>query len=183
MEPQQPPSGDDPRLGPPIEPQRTPSDDDPRLGPIIAYLEQHRERINIEALRKQLREAGHPPELVDEAVRRVVGEEGQKPPAWPFGLLIALANFVILPFLFAGMVNLLLAIIPAANNNLLWLPLPLLLIAVVPVAQLLIGRRLREGPRDRLGRALIWGGVFTLAGMGLLLLLLGACVLFLMNLG
>jgi hypothetical protein len=40
---------------------------DPRLQPLIDHLAQHKDRINIEALRKQLIEPGHDPVLVAEA--------------------------------------------------------------------------------------------------------------------
>lgn len=38
---------------------------------LIDYLEQHRDQIYLAALRKQLIQAGHPPALVDETIRRV----------------------------------------------------------------------------------------------------------------
>ena len=159
-----------------MEPQQPPPGDDPRLAPLIAYLEQHHERINIEALRKELHEAGHPPELVDEAVRRVVGPEASLPPAWPQGLLIVLANLFVVPFAFSLTASLITALFPTANSSGLWLPLPLLVAAALPGVELLQGRRMRGGPRDRLGRALIWGAVATLAVMGVLLILFGVCV-------
>jgi hypothetical protein len=153
--------------------------DDPRLQPLIDYLHQHKERINIEALRKQLLEAGHEAALVDAAYQRVTGHApgNAKPMAWPFGLLIAIVNLgVTLPLaLFMG--DWLTRIFPVLNDNLLWLPVMLMVIGLPPVAQLLIGRMLKGGPRDRLGRALMWGGIFTMVAIGGVLLLFGACVI------
>lgn len=159
-----------------MEPQQPSPGDDPRLAPIIAYLEQHQERINIEALRKELREAGHPPELVDEAVRRVAGPEASLPRAWPQGLLIVLANLFVAPFAFNLITSLVIAIFPAVTTNVLWSVLPFVAMVVLPVVELLVGGRLRGGPRDFLGRVLIWGASATLAVMGVLLILFGICV-------
>lgn len=160
---------------PPLEPQ-PPAGDDPRLRPLVAYLEEHRQRVNVEALRKELLRAGHPPELVAEAVRRVAGDAPPRPRAWPFGVLIGLANLLLLPFLFLVLVDLTTSIFPATNDNLLWVPVPLLAVAAVPGAQLAAGLRLRGGARDRLGRALIWGAAIALAGLAVLALLFGICV-------
>ncbi|HMQ33325.1 MAG TPA: hypothetical protein PKD53_21515 [Chloroflexaceae bacterium] len=159
----------------PMEPQ-PPAGDDPRLAPLVAYLEQHRRQVNVEALRKELLRSGHPPELVAEAVRRVVGAAPPRPPAWPLGALIGVANLLLLPFPFVGLIELIASSFPAANDNLLWLPVPLLVTAAIPGAQLAAGLRLRGGPRDRLGRALIWGAAIALVGMAVLALLFGICV-------
>lgn len=150
--------------------------DDPRLRRLIDYLEQHRQQINVEALRKELLRAGHPPELVDEAVRRVAGDEAGKPRAWPVGLLVMVANLIVMAPLLFGLIGATVSLVPAANDNLLWLPAPVLLVALIPVGELLAGRRLRGGPRDHLGRVLSWGATFTLIVMGLLLVLFGICV-------
>lgn len=159
-----------------MQPEPPPGGDDPRLRPLVDYLEQHRGQINVEALRKELRSAGHPPELVDVAVRRVVGEQPAKALAWPFGLLVALANLVAIPFPFFGLIGIIVDAFPAANDNFYWLGIPLLAAALIPGAELAVGLRLRGGPRDRLGRALIWGAALTFIGMALLLVLFGICV-------
>lgn len=162
-----------------MDPQPQPGQaDDPRLQPLIDYLAQHKDRINIEALRKQLVEAGHDPTLVTEASRRVSGRDPAvaQPLAWPFGLLIAFLNLMITVPLFFWVADMLANLFRTLNNNLLWLPLPFMLVILPPIVELLVGYRLRSGPRERLGRALVWGGIFTLSTMGVLLLLFGVCV-------
>lgn len=165
--------------------QPTPNQaDDPQLLPLIDYLNQHKDRINVEALRKQLLDSGHEAALVDAAYQRVTGQApgNTKPVAWPFGLLIALLNLglaVPLAFLVA---DLLTSAFPALNNNLFWLPAPIMIVALPPIVQLLVGRKLSGGPRDRLGRALVWGGIFSLIVIGSLLLLFGACVVIIIGL-
>jgi hypothetical protein len=158
--------------------------DDPRLPPLIDYLNQHKDRINIEALRKQLLDSGHEAALVDAAYQRVTGQApgNTKPLAWPFGLLIAMLNLGLTVPLAFFLADLQTSVFPALNNNLLWLPLPIMLIALPPIIQLLVGRRLSGGSRDRLGRALVWGGIFSLIVIGSLLLLFGACVVIIIGL-
>jgi hypothetical protein len=156
-----------------MEPQ-PPSDDDAHLQPLVDYLEQHRQQINLEALRKELLTAGHPPELVDEAVRRVQGNPIRKARAWPFGLLIVLANLVVIGLIEAGL-NALIPVLPSPFNVIFgWIAIgsgPVLLLG-----EIIVGARLSNGPRERLGRALIWGAVFSvLFTVVLIILALGAC--------
>ncbi|NTU82718.1 MAG: hypothetical protein HGA45_25670 [Chloroflexales bacterium] len=150
--------------------------DDPRLQPLVEYLEQHQRQINLAALRKQLLEAGHPADLVAEAVRRVEAGSPRRPLAWPLGLLVMLANIVVLPPLFAGLAGLTTSISPTSNDSLVWLIPPLLVAALLLGGEFVVGLRLRGGPRDRLGRTLIWGAAFTMIAFALLALLFGICL-------
>jgi protein-S-isoprenylcysteine O-methyltransferase Ste14 len=159
-----------------MEPHASSGPDDAALQQLVDYLEQHRHHVSLEALRRQLLDAGHPPELVAAAVARVGGTPVQKPVAWPFGLLIMLANLVLLPILFGGLASLVTSLFPASNTNGLWLIAPLLAMGLALGGELIIGRRLTDGPRDRLGRALVWGAAFTLIALALLALLVGICV-------
>lgn len=145
-------------------------DDDPALGPLIAYLEQHREQVNIVALRKQLIAAVHPQALVDEAVRRIEAPRGvPRTPAWPAGLGIMVLNLALIyPAFF------LVTVISGESVSWAWLPLAGL--GLLYVAELVVGLRLRQGPREFLGRALVWGAGFTASVLALLALLFGICV-------
>lgn len=158
-----------------MEPHAPPGDD-PRLQPLVGYLEQHQGQFDRAALRQQLIDAGHPPELVDTAVARVGGAPQRKPLAWPYGLLVMLANLIVIPPLFGGAAGLIGALFPASTNDLLWLIAPLLIGGAPLVAELAVGLRLRGGPRDRLGRTLIWGVAFTMITVALLALLVGICI-------
>lgn len=147
---------------------------DPRLQPLIDYLEQHRRQITTPALRAQLLAAGHPPELVDEAVRRVESGPDRKPAAWPMGLLAMLANIVALPALLIAGGSVAGWLYRAAGLDLWWLPF--LLILLILIGEAVAGLRLRGGPRDRLGRALIWGLGFKLIALALAAMAAGVCI-------
>lgn len=157
-----------------MQPQ-PPSGDDQRLQPLIAYLQQHRGQFNDEALRRQLVEAGHAPALVDEALRRVGPNASPRPPAWPIGVLIMLANLVAIPAMGLGLLWLATQSPSPVGAVLGWLSL-----GVGPVtllAEALAGSWLARGPRERLGRALIWGvGLTVAATVALGVLAFGVCI-------
>ncbi len=159
-----------------MEPHASPAPDDAALQQLVDYLEQHRGQVELEALRRQLLDAGHPPELVAAAVARIGGAPVRKPVAWPFGLLIMLANLIVLPMLFGVLASVVTSLFPASNDNLLWLIAPVLAVGLALGGELVGGRRLTGGPRDRLGRALVWGAAFTMIALALLALLVGICV-------
>ncbi|MEI6179699.1 MAG: hypothetical protein WCP31_03005 [Chloroflexales bacterium] len=152
---------------------------DAELQPLLEYLEAHRAQISLAALREELLAAGHAPELVDEAVRRVEANTPRKALAWPFGLLVMLVNFVVIGVLQALLFALASLLPSSAVSGILGLFIlglgPLCLIG-----EIVIGVRLTNGPRERLGRALIWGGSFSLILPVLLgVLLFGICLVFL----
>lgn len=144
--------------------------EDPNLAPIVAYLEQHRAQVSVEALRKQLLAAGHPEPLVDEAIRRLRAAEPPRPPAaWPLGLGFMVLN--------VALVSLILVVGGNMAANSFSSPLPVFVVALLPlVAELVAGLMLRGGPRDRLGRGLLWGLGFTASLVALGALLFGICV-------
>ena len=152
---------------------------DAELQPLLEYLEAHRAQVNLAALRKELLAAGHAPALVDEAVRRVEAKTPRKALAWPFGLLVMLANFVVI-----GVLQFLLALIGSRlPSSAVSSILGLLIVGIGPlclIGEIVVGARLTNGPRERLGRALIWGGIISLILPVLLsVLLLGICLVFL----
>ncbi|MEI6181128.1 MAG: hypothetical protein WCP31_10265 [Chloroflexales bacterium] len=160
-----------------MEPQ-TPSDDDAHVQPLVDYLEQHRETINVEALRKQLLEAGHPPELVDEALRRIGHNPIRKPWAWPFGLLIVVANLVLVGAIETGLFSISSALSGTVSTLVGWIALGL--VPLVLIGEIIAGVRLTNGPHDRLGRALIWGAIFSVITVIMLVILaFGACFMLL----
>ena len=134
---------------------------DAALQPLLEYLEAHRAQVNLAALRAELLAAGHAPELVDEAVRRVEASTPRKALAWPFGLLVMLANFVVIGVL----QSLLFALASLLPSFAFIAILGWVIVGLWPlyfVGEIVVGARLTNGPRDRLGRALIWGGIFSL---------------------
>lgn len=146
--------------------------DDTALAELVAYLEQHGRKINLYSLRKQLIEAGHPPALVDEAVRRA--EPSTKSTwarAWLIGLPLALVNLFVIPGLSSFIGDIF-------DIDWWWL-LPI----VALVAELIAGLLLRSGPRAVLGRALITGLIYTAVIFGALailgLVILGVCIVIL----
>jgi hypothetical protein len=156
-----------------------PSDEDAALQPLIDYLQQHREQINLEALRKELITAGHPPELVDEALKRIE-PNAVRPSAWPFGLFIMLMNLVSM-LLFVCPVSWF-AMLTIQNSSAFgWFFMALVLVLLI--GEIVVGMRFTNGPRDDLGRALIWGASATLVGsIVLTILACGVCSIFLRGL-
>jgi hypothetical protein len=145
---------------------------------MLGYLREHGGRYELEALRQQLLAAGQDPGLVEEAIARA-GVTGPPPVerAWPLGLGIAAINIFALPFVFGALGSL------AGGSDSALIVVGLLPLLVL-VGELVAGLLLLNGPRRRLGKALLWGLLFSFAIPLILgVLLIGVCLVIIAGIG
>lgn len=137
---------------------------------MVAYLRQHGGQYDPDALRRQLLAAGQEPTLVDRAVRQAgLPARRAEELAWPLGLLVALLNSFLLP-LVSGLISIL------GNTSSTAVAIGTGVALLVLLAEGVLGVLLLRGTRPRLGRALLWGLLFSLVVpivFGLLLLGIG----------
>lgn len=151
---------------------------------IRAYLEQHRQTYDKQALRVKLLSDGHAPAAVDLALAQVYGFEvtpGAKPVAeevrggfGPALLGTLLFNYLLLPI---GVVLLLRFGSDAGVSFLTGAVLPLLLTLLVESGAAFGLRRSHAG----VARGLRWGILISLIPFAVLALLFGACIALLQN--
>lgn len=138
----------------------------------IDYLKRHRGDYEDRSLRDTLIRSGYPAATVDAAMSSLftpaVASTERRPRAWPFGMLLALFNI--------GLLAIVAFVEASIANDLVitgWLGLALL------AGELIAGLALRISSRERLGRILILGPIFTVAAaallVGLIILLVGIC--------
>ncbi|NJN16119.1 MAG: hypothetical protein HC822_07470 [Oscillochloris sp.] len=143
-----------------------------------AYIEANRDRYELEALRGTLVQSGYADDVIAAALTQIgpVKQPRRKrnpgdgpPPTWPFGLLVMVANYVA--------ISLFLTLeVAVVTNGIIFGIGTLLVLGGETVAWFV----LRRGPRERLGRILVQGALFTVlltfGSVAILALLIGACL-------
>jgi hypothetical protein len=142
--------------------------------PLLAYLREHSSRYSLEALRAQLIEAGHAPEVADQTVAAFRQEQSQRTgtgerSAWPIAIGVALLDFAV-----PGGILAVLAVLEASEGLALLGIIPPLLYVGELIGGLVL---LATGGNRRLGKGLLFGlalfvGVSILAVGGLCLFFL-----------
>lgn len=146
---------------------------------IRAYLEQHRQTYDKQALRTKLLNDGHDPAAVELALAQVYGFDVGPSPApvvqdasRGFGLTVLgtlLFNYLLLPIMIGGLVR----FGSSTGGSLLTAAvLPLLIALLAEIGLAVAVRRSRPG----VARGLRWGIVLSLIPVAALVLLFGACV-------
>lgn len=140
---------------------------------IRAYLEQHRNEYDRDALRQKLLSDGHPPQLVDVAMAQVYGftvapnaPPVQRDPALPLVLTIVgvfLLNYILLGIALTVLVN------SDTISAAYWAFL--LLIPLEVGASIVVRRRNRP-----VGRGILWGLIASLVPIVGAALLFGICL-------
>ncbi|MFV9503517.1 MAG: hypothetical protein AB4911_03035 [Oscillochloridaceae bacterium umkhey_bin13] len=154
--------------------------DEGQIQVLVDYLNQHRDQINIAALRKQLIQAGHPQALVDEAVQRVnpSAQAGAGNALGTFGLVIifSIANLMFLPLISFALNDLVIRLIPDFGR-LLWGPfLFISSVIILPlIIQIVIGARMSNGQTGIIGKGLLLGAAIPLGIFGVIVFLFGVC--------
>lgn len=140
---------------------------DAAVAQLQAYIEQNRNQYSLSALRKQLLDAGHPNTIVDEALRRInAGGKGGGSMNWLWGFGFMLLNLI-------ALIPLLLILGAWVDDSGI---LSLALLGLSQLGLLIAGFVLRNTKRERLGRIILWGMLFSAGAVGLLALAVGICV-------
>jgi hypothetical protein len=138
---------------------------------ILAYLSQHQGSYDTEALRRQVLAAGYPPDLVDEAFRRMPRSSVQaQPGSFRSGFLPGCGIWALDLLVIAGLLFLWNVIDPLGNN----IGFLFLLTIVTMLAQGVLGFVLRGRGQAGLGNALIWGTLFTVLIVPMVAVIIGA---------
>jgi hypothetical protein len=146
----------------------------PDLAPILAYIAQYEGTYDLRALREQLLAAGHPPALVDEALR-ITDRSRRKQNSWfanlvlgcVTGLPVTIGNYILMTILWST--------IASAALDLL---APGLIVAgvLLIVGELVAGAVLQRNGHTKLGSALISGALLSALGIPLIIGFLVALV-------
>jgi hypothetical protein len=165
-----------PVVAPPQQPVAPGLSQEQDIARVLYYLRRYKDQYELDALRQQLISAGQSGMVIDEAIRRLGLEAPPRAAAaWPWGCLVGLVNFFVWGFLGASVPALLMAA-GVRSSTATSVAGALALLSLL--AELIAGFVLLSGPRRLLGKALLFGVLFSFVGPLVIgALLFGICLL------